>query len=29
MERAKLKGFGLTDEQINEIMSDHLSLIHI
>lgn len=28
MERAKLKGFGLTDEQINEIMNDHGSVVN-
>lgn len=28
MERAKLKGFGLTDEQINEIMNDHGEVVN-
>lgn len=28
MERAKLKGFGLTDEQIDEIMNDHGSVVN-
>ena len=28
MERAKLKGFGLTDEQINEIMNDHGAVVN-
>lgn len=28
MERAKLKGFGLTDEQIDEIMSDHGAVVN-
>lgn len=28
MERAKLKGYGLTDEQINEIMSDHGAVVN-
>lgn len=28
MERAKLKGYGLTDEQINEIMTDHGTVVN-
>lgn len=28
MERAKLKGFGLTDEQIDEIMNDHGAVVN-
>lgn len=28
MERAKLKGYGLTDEQINEIMTDHGAVVN-
>lgn len=28
MERAKLKGYGLTDEQINEIMNDHGAVVN-
>lgn len=28
MERAKLKGYGLTDEQIDEIMSDHGAVVN-
>lgn len=28
MERAKIKGYGLTDEQIDEIMSDHGAVVN-